>query len=679
MGFPDAVTQALTGAPDASGNMNPEAAMSNQAPPATPTPAPSATGTPSPAPTSTPPTPANVNGNAQPAAQPERQEGPGEHFRNLSHSLKGAVLAVLAGPQQAVDHYETDSTGKTVAKMRSLHPAERLQLMAQAALTGLAAGSRVPPQKSKGAAFAAGIGAGGEAQMDRAQQQDLLKRSQAAEDYERQEKAKTENAIRAMHRATTYSLWQKNLQEQNDHDPERAKNMDVVNAAQDYIQRNPGAGMSVEFVNDSQAKAIHDQEVAALKSDPTHATKLSVMLPIGMTEAKDQDGNPLFEQDGATPKQVGRIAVIKGGDKIPLPQSFVDDAKEYGTAAGIAGAGRLNEGQEVPIAQFLAMDARLNQAKNKEIDGWKNAAPGVAADGKTRVQINSFNGKTRTYPEGAIPLAVEKEQADIAEKQAGAFEKTQQGKKAQNDTVQLGEWNPPGSEGTTGADYLRTLPQERQNVLRAIAEARETRSPRQLQDKNGNPTPLAQALHRAYPDFDDKKAAAYGALVKDFTTGNTSRTLTAYGTAINHARALYDNTGRNSYIPGTDEYKRYNQDVTYVATEVAKALNPTGVATEGAISEQENALRSTFNRKAAIENAEHILTGKMSEIKQRWANGQMRPSYQPPMPGLSKEAMDSADYIRNQGQFVVADPTGKSHTFPDQASADKFKQLAGIQ
>jgi hypothetical protein len=226
--------------------------------------------------------------------------------------------------------------------------------------------------------------------------------------------------------------------------------------------------------------------------------------------------------------------------------------------------------------------------------------------------------------------------------------------------------NPPASSGLTGDAYLQSLPPATQNVLKAIAEGRETRSPRQLQDKNGNPTPLASALHRAYPDFDDKKAAAYGAVVKDFTSGPTSKALTAYGTAINHARSMYDNTSTKSFIPGTAENKRYTQDVTYVATEVAKALNPTGVATESAIKEQEEALSSWMNRKVAIENAEHILTGKMAEIKQRWLNGQVRPSYQPPMPGLSQEAMDNADYIRNHGKVSQPGPQTNPQNAPKQ-------------
>jgi len=389
-------------------------------------------------------------------------------------------------------------------------------------------------------------------------------------------------------------------------------------------------------------------------------------LPLGMTGAKDANGNPVFEQDGVTPKQTGQIAVISGDGKLPLPQSFVDDVKEYGKLAGISGADQLTANMEVPLATFLNIDKRINDVKLKESEGWKNAHDVILADGKTHAQMNPVTSKTRPYPEGALPLSVKKEEAEIEEKKASAFEKEQLGRKAKKDADTEALFNPAASSGLTGDDYLKSLPPAAQNVLKAIAEGRETRSPRQLQDKNGNPTPLAEALHKGYPDFDDKKAAAYGGLVKDFTTGPTSRSLTAYGTAINHARSMYDNTGPKSYMPGTNEYKRYHQDVTYVATEVARALNPGGVAAEGTIKEQEEALSSTFNRKAAIENAEHILTGKMAEIKQRWLNGQVRPSYQPPMPNLSQEAMGNADYIRNHGKVSQPQNAPKQNPFRNQ-------------
>jgi len=74
-------------------------------------------------------------------------------------------------------------------------------------------------------------------------------------------------------------------------------------------------------------------------------------------------------------------------------------------------------------------------------------------------------------------------------------------------------------------------------------------------------------------------------------------------------------------------------------------LNPGGVAAEGTIKEQEEALSSTFNRKAAIENAEHILTGKMAEIKQRWIKGKCDPAINR-LCYLSPEAIANADYVR---------------------------------
>ncbi len=646
---------------------NEDAAGGNDAIGSLPTNAPTAPPIPQPVPSGQPPTRPTE---AAPQAPP-LTPGPAAPSRSfmgaLAHALIGSTMAVAAkgiqvaaGPP-APDSYTTDASGKTTPNFsRTDNTRSRLERLAQHALEGLAAGAQIGPQKSKAAAWGAGIGAGAQAEMQRTQGDDLLKRKQAQEEYDTQQKTLTDKAVRAMHNASTYSLWQKAIDEQNDHDPERKKNMDVVNALQEYNDRNPKNGMSVQIVTPEAAMAMHEAD--------NHSVAKHTYLPLGMTGAKDANGNPVFEQDGVTPKQTGQIAVISGDGKLPLPQSFVDDAKEYGKLAGISGSDQLTANMEVPLATFLNIDKRINDVKLKESDGWKNAHDVILADGKTHAQMNPVTSKTRPYPEGVTPLAVKKEEAEIEEKKASAFEKEQLGRKAKKDADTEALFNPAASSGLTGDDYLKSLPPAAQNVLKAIAEGRETRSPRQLQDKNGNPTPLAEALHKGYPDFDDKKAAAYGGLVKDFTTGPTSRSLTAYGTAINHARSMYDNTGPKSYVPGTNEYKRYHQDVTYVATEVARALNPGGVAAEGTIKEQEEALSSTFNRKAAIENAEHILTGKMAEIKQRWLNGQVRPSYQPPMPNLSREAMDNADYIRNHGKVSQPSPQSGQPNPPAGAS-----------
>lgn len=343
--------------------------------------------------------------------QPEQPEAPGSHFKNLGRAMVGSILGGLAGPHQAIDHYEVDAQGKNKAVMRDLHPRERLQRLAQAALEGLAAGSQVGPQKSSGGAWAAGLGAGAEQSIARSQQQDLLKRQQSKEDYETQQKTLTDKAMRAMHNASTFSLWQKAMEDQNDHDPERQKNMDIVNSARDYISRNPGTSLKVDIVTPEQAKAMHD-------ADNTSAAK-HTFLPLGMTAAKDANGQPLSEADGK-PKQSGQIAVIQGGENMPLPQSFVNDLKEYGKLAGINAGDRITAGTEWPMANFLNADTRMNAVKKQEIAGWTEAKDAVLPDGKTHVQVNNLTGKTRPYPEGVTPLDVKKTEADIGQKKAAA-------------------------------------------------------------------------------------------------------------------------------------------------------------------------------------------------------------------------------------------------------------------
>ena len=616
-----------------------------------------------------------------PAQAPPLTPGPAAPSRSfmgaLAHALIGSTMATaargvkaLAGPPP-VDSYSTDSSGKMTANYRQEHTSDRLSRLAMHALEGLAAGSQVGPQRSAGAAWGAGIGAGASAVRQQGEQQDLLKRKQAQDDFEEQQRTTLHKATVAMTNAQTHSYWQKIEDDENAKDTERQKNMGIVNDLNDYVTQNPKSGLTVQTLTAEQAMAMHEADA--------HTVAKHTFLPVGKTQAKDANGNDVFEADGATPKFVKQFAAIGGSadSKVGLPQGMVDDLQKYSKFdPRLKGAAQMTAGQEVPLSSFLSAYKFLTEDKGKEADGGKEGEP-VTVNGKIQKR-NKYTGEISEYA-GGVPLSVQKQQADIAEKKSVETKNLADAAKLKKEADAEGFFNPAASSGLTGDDYLESLPPAAQNVLKAIAEGRETRSPRQLQDKNGNPTPLAEALHKAYPDFDDKKAAAYGAVVKDFTSGNTSRALTSYGTAINHARALYDNTGPNSYIPGTDEYKRYNQDITYVATEVAKALNPTGVATESAIKEQEDALRSITNRKAAIENAEHILSGKMSEVKQRWANAQVRPSYQPPMPSLSKEALDNAEYIRNQGSYQVTDPNGKAHKFPDQASADKFKKLAGIE
>src|SRR6266849_2429356 len=382
-----------------------------------------------PAPT---PTAAPTRPDAQPAS-PVVVHSPvsGHFFHSMLNALTGGVLGTLAG-SPGVD-YSKDATGKTVATPRPDSTKSRLQRIAESALIGLSAGAQLPPQKSKAAAWGAGLGAGARGQMEKSQGEDLQKRQQAQEDYETQQKTLTDKAVRAAHNASTYSLWQKAMDEANDHAPERKKNMDVVDSLNEYISRNPGSSMQVQIVTPEAAMAMHEQDA--------HSVAKHTFLPLGMTQAKDANGNPVFEQDGTTPKQTGQIAVISGakeGDKIPLPASFVDDLKEYGKLAGIVGADKLTAGTEVPLSAFVQMDKRMNGVKAQEIDGWKNAHDVILSDGKTHAQMNTVTSKTRPYPGGAQPNVENKPAGQAVETE---LKKSQIGKNKAETTKALAEAN----------------------------------------------------------------------------------------------------------------------------------------------------------------------------------------------------------------------------------------------
>jgi len=65
------------------------------------------------------------------------------------------------------------------------------------------------------------------------------------------------------------------MQEQTNHHPERQKNMEIVNSAQDFISRNPSTTLRVDISSAEQAKShITIKKVSALKNDPSQTRRI---------------------------------------------------------------------------------------------------------------------------------------------------------------------------------------------------------------------------------------------------------------------------------------------------------------------------------------------------------------------------------------------------------------------
>jgi hypothetical protein len=318
--------------------------------------------------------------------------------------------------------YSTDASGKTVGTPRIDTTVSRLERIAQAALIGLSSGAQMPPQKSRMAALAGGLGVGADAQKQQAQQQDLQKRAQAREDFEEQQKTTLHKATVAMTNAQTHSYWQKIEDDENAKDTERQKNMGIVNGLNDYVTQNPKSGLTVQTLTADQAMAMHEADA--------HTVAKHTFLPIGKVQAKDAQGNDVFEQDGVTPKFVKQFAAIGGSadSNVPMPQALLDDVQKFSKYdPRLKGTAQMTAGQEVPLSSFLSAYKFLTEDKGKEADGGKEGEP-VTVNGKIQKR-NKYTGEISEYV-GGVPLSVQKQQADIAEKQSMEKKNLAEAKKA---------------------------------------------------------------------------------------------------------------------------------------------------------------------------------------------------------------------------------------------------------
>lgn len=197
---------------------------------------------------------------------------------------------------------------------------------------------------------------------------------------------------------------------------------------------------------------------------------------------------------------------------------------------------------------------------------------------------------------------------------------------------------------------------------------------------------LAQNPQFNAGDFDIEKGVR-----KKFTSGNVSDQLMAINTAREHIKVLNNLADAldNGDIPalnkigntlgvefGSDKSTNFAIASHAVGSEIARAFDGAGV-TQGErkdAQEQINANMSKGQFRGAIKVADALLSGKQKSAKQSYDTGTKG---QPNFGGT--QASPQGGGQSQGGSIQVKAPNGKTYTFPDQASADKFKQAANIQ
>ena len=241
----------------------------------------------------------------------------------------------------------------------------------------------------------------------------------------------------------------------------------------------------------------------------------------------------------------------------------------------------------------------------------------------------------------------------------------------------VGKGEMAGDTSLQGQPYLDSIDDiGLRNALTAVAEGREIKSPRQLQDKQGNLTIFAKQLHQAFPDIDIAKASAYQKNVQEWTsdkTGTAGGKLDNGATALKHLKeldALFKANPNWTKMPQSEAYVRYNNLKDTLADELMKFYG--APSTTEVIDAYKSTIASFFNREAAISEQAKAMAEKFGSMEQTWNNISPRPSFHPPMPKIDNDAKAALQYF--DPAWVTAHPQFQVNYNPAAQATGGVKQ-----
>jgi hypothetical protein len=319
------------------------------------------------------------------AAPPVSTTSPNSHM----HNFIGRVLTALAGP--APSNYQTDATtGRLVASSPQESPSQKIRRITNNALIGLSAGAEIPQQKSGLASALAGLGAGAGAVRQQDQEQDLLRRKQAREDFEEQQQAMLHKVNVARLNALTLSTYFANLKMGNDLNPQYEDNRKTLDELK-------AANVPTQIINTDEAK----QKVSADKNFALTHT----FLELGHVPMLDSDGHPILDANGQ-PREIGQVGVIDTAHegKLAVPQATIDALKKYGKYSQSLSGGfdSLKAGDEVDMKQYIHLLFAIQEGEKSVLKGQAEAEDGFGGkDGKLPGKVNRVTGEFVPNPSGA--------------------------------------------------------------------------------------------------------------------------------------------------------------------------------------------------------------------------------------------------------------------------------------
>jgi hypothetical protein len=442
---------------------------------------------------------------------------------------------------------------------------------------------------------------------------------------------------------------------------------------------NQGAPVIAKDLSESEAKTM----LAQGKLDPSSQH----VFPTGVKETgKDANGQPVYDTTYSVVGDIPEYVFDKTtADYVNKTHPGIN-IKEGQPMAGYQ-AGQLIQQSNTAAAatmarnQFLDANASHEQAeaiRQEKVDLGPEWNAALARNGVNRpdlaarslMQDPNYLKKYPNFMNDVIDLYGGRETWDAAMKNVS--EQAIAAQKEKNASINKMDFT--GDLTKTGQAYLDSLSPQEKSVVQSVGTGHETvNNFGYLLSRNPG---LGAALARAYPTtFDESKAASYGGMYKDYISGNTSKALVAAGTALADLQDLHDiNKDMSAFVYGTDAYRRRQQIIDQVAPEVARFnLGGTSAPDKEAVEEMRKSLGQAipFNSDSAIFQAASHMQNRINEYNNHWKEGQPSKYYEAPMPSISPEALASANYLTNNGKYIVNTSKGILTT-TDKGKAEAF-------
>lgn len=238
----------------------------------------------------------------------------------------------------------------------------------------------------------------------------------------------------------------------------------------------------------------------------------------------------------------------------------------------------------------------------------------------------------------------------------------------------------------TGAEYLKTLPIGTQNKVKALAEGRVPLTSFSL--RNNERDAMVQMVQQYDPSFEAGKSPARMAVQKDFTSGPSSRNVTALNTAIAHLgtmkklgdalangdiRAINMLANEMGVQLGKEEKTDFALAQTAVGDEMMRVFRQVGASEREAEDWRKkfNSSASPTQMNGALRTAAELLKGRIDALNDTWDRGMdTSGGYPKLLSDRSKEAMASfgasADGKPAAPQYPSATaPNGRKVIFKD--------------